>query len=223
MRNLSDGQLGVLSQAAQRNDGAASLTEKLKGGAAIKVAKALIARKLMREVKAKPGMPVWRRDVEGRPFSLVISSAGRKSVGVTEKDVESVTNIGDPARSSPSAISAGHRSERISRRKTATPRDAEQVCAAAASSAPGVGAGTKKALLIEMLSGPAGASIEVLMGATGWLPHTTRAALTGLRHAGYCIERSRRDDGVTVYRLLHALASRQNAKCCMGSAPRSSR
>ena len=58
MRNLSDGQLGVLSQAAQRNDGAASLTEKLKGGTAIKVAKALIARKLMREVKAKPGLPV---------------------------------------------------------------------------------------------------------------------------------------------------------------------
>ena len=103
------------------------LTEKLKGGAAIKVAKALIARKLMREVKAKPGMPVWRRDAEGRPFSLVISSAGRKAIGVTEKDVESATNIGDPARSSSSAISVGHRSERISRRKTATPRDAEQV------------------------------------------------------------------------------------------------
>ena len=72
------------------------------------------------------------------------------------------------------------------------------------------GSGTKKALLIEMLSGPAGASIDALMDATGWLPHTTRAALTGLRHAGYAIERSKRDDGVSVYRLLHALASREN-------------
>ena len=139
MRNLSDSQLGVLSQAAQRDDGAASLTEKLKGGAAIKVAKALIARKLMREVKAKPGMPVWRRDAEGRAFSLVISSAGRKAIGVNEKDVESAINIGDPARSSPSAISISHPSERISRRKTATPRDAEQIRAAVASSAPSAG------------------------------------------------------------------------------------
>ena len=211
MRNLSDSQLVVLSQAAQRKDGAASLTEKLKGGAAINVAKALIARKLMREVKAKPGMPVWRRDAEGRPFSLVISSAGRKAIGVTEKDVESATNVGDPARSSPSAISTGHPSERISRRETATPQDPEQVRAAGASSAPSARVGTKKALLIEMLSRPAGASIDVLMGATGWLPHTTRAALTGLRHAGHAIERSKRDNGVSVYRLLHALASRENA------------
>ena len=117
MRNLTDSQRVVLLHAAQRDDGAASLTEKLKGGAAIKVAKALIARKLLREVKAKPGMPVWRRDREGRPFSLVISSAGRKAIGATEKDVESATNVGDPARSSPSAISTGHPSKRISRRR----------------------------------------------------------------------------------------------------------
>ena len=58
-----------------------------------------------------------------------------------------------------------------------------------------------------MLSGAAGASIDALMGATGWLPHTTRAALTGLRHVGYSIERSKRDDGISVYRLLRALAS----------------
>ena len=62
MHNLTDGQRVVLSHAAQRDDGAANLTETLKGGAATKVAKSLIARKLMREVRAKPGMPVWRRD-----------------------------------------------------------------------------------------------------------------------------------------------------------------
>ena len=62
-----------------------------------------------------------------------------------------------------------------------------------------------------MLSGSAGASIDALMGATGWLPHTARAALTGLRHAGYSIERFKRDDGVSVYRLLRTLASRDSA------------
>ena len=220
MRNLSDGQLGVLSQAAQRNDGAASLIGKLKGGAATKVGKALITRKLMREVKAKPGMPVWRRDAEGRLFSLVISNAGRKAIGAVDEVVEAATGVRDPARSSSSEISVGHRSERISRRKTSTPQDPEQVRAAVASSAPSARAGTKKALLIEMLSGSAGASIDALMGATGWLPHTARAALTGLRHAGYSIERSKRDDGVSVYRLLRTLASRDSAN--IGSARRNS-
>jgi hypothetical protein len=33
-----------------------------------------------------------------------------------------------------------------------------------------------------------------------WLPHTTRAALTGLRKRGYAIERTRREDKTTRYR-----------------------
>jgi hypothetical protein len=35
----------------------------------------------------------------------------------------------------------------------------------------------------------------------GWLPHTTRAALTGLRKTGYAIERDKSPQGKTVYRL----------------------
>ena len=35
---------------------------------------------------------------------------------------------------------------------------------------------------------------------TGWLPHTTRAALTGLRKKGHAIEKTRRGD-VTCYRI----------------------
>jgi hypothetical protein len=37
--------------------------------------------------------------------------------------------------------------------------------------------------------------------ATGWLPHTTRAALTGLRKRGYVIARERIDGGDFVYRI----------------------
>ena len=33
-----------------------------------------------------------------------------------------------------------------------------------------------------------GASLAVMIEATGWLPHTTRAALTRLRQKGYAIE-----------------------------------
>jgi hypothetical protein len=34
-----------------------------------------------------------------------------------------------------------------------------------------------------------GATLDELIAATGWLPHTSRAALTGLRKRGYSIVR----------------------------------
>ncbi len=40
------------------------------------------------------------------------------------------------------------------------------------------------------------------MTATGWLEHTTRAALTGLRRRGYTLSLARRErDGASVYRI----------------------
>jgi hypothetical protein len=47
---------------------------------------------------------------------------------------------------------------------------------------------------------PKGATLDELIKATDWLPHTTRAALTGLRHRGYGIERTRGEDKITRYR-----------------------
>ncbi len=56
-----------------------------------------------------------------------------------------------------------------------------------------------------MLSRPEGATLEALAQASGWLLHTTSAALTGLRRRGYNIERSRdADAGLSVYRLMQA-------------------
>jgi len=43
---------------------------------------------------------------------------------------------------------------------------------------------TKRALLIDLLKRDGGASLDEMIVATGWLPHTTRAAMTGLRKAG---------------------------------------
>jgi hypothetical protein len=61
--------------------------------------------------------------------------------------------------------------------------------------------GSKQALLlIERLCRPAGASISELQKALGWLPHTVRAAITGLRHKGFEVTRSRNDEGESVYR-----------------------
>jgi hypothetical protein len=46
---------------------------------------------------------------------------------------------------------------------------------------------TKQALVIKMLERKQGANLAELVEATGWLPHTTRAALTGLRKKGHAI------------------------------------
>ena len=57
---------------------------------------------------------------------------------------------------------------------------------------------TKIAQVIEMLQRPSGATLGELVTTTGWLSHTTRAALTGLRKKGYTLDKRSRD-GVTVY------------------------
>jgi DNA-binding MarR family transcriptional regulator len=43
------------------------------------------------------------------------------------------------------------------------------------------------AQIIELLRRCHGATIDDLIAATGWLAHTTRAALTGLRKRGYAV------------------------------------
>jgi hypothetical protein len=46
---------------------------------------------------------------------------------------------------------------------------------------------TKTALVLDLLGREAGATLDDLVAATGWLPHTTRAALTGLRKKGHAL------------------------------------
>ena len=62
--------------------------------------------------------------------------------------------------------------------------------------------GTKQALIAGLLGRKQGATLDELIAATGWLPHTTRAALTGLRRKGCTLEKSTRKDGKTVYRIV---------------------
>ena len=62
---------------------------------------------------------------------------------------------------------------------------------------------SKIALVADMLRRKSGATLAELVAATGWLPHTTRAALTGLRKKGHDIERGSRD-GVTIYSIAAA-------------------
>lgn len=59
---------------------------------------------------------------------------------------------------------------------------------------------TKAGAVLMLLQRESGATLADLIAATNWLPHTTRAALTGLRKKGHSIERGKRG-GVTFYRI----------------------
>ncbi|WP_022685345.1 DUF3489 domain-containing protein [Sphingomonas phyllosphaerae] len=61
----------------------------------------------------------------------------------------------------------------------------------------------KISAVLVLLSRTNGVTLPELIAATGWLPHTTRAALTGLRKKGHEITRSKRD-GATCYRIVAA-------------------
>ncbi|MEW2919600.1 DUF3489 domain-containing protein [Ruegeria sp. ANG10] len=54
-----------------------------------------------------------------------------------------------------------------------------------------------------LLRRPSGASLEALCKATGWQPHSVRAALSGLRKKGVTIERRTSDKphGFSTYHL----------------------
>ena len=60
---------------------------------------------------------------------------------------------------------------------------------------------TKQACVVRMLQREGGASVAELAAAMGWLPHTTRAALTRLRQSGHELVKDKRDTGETSYRI----------------------
>jgi Protein of unknown function (DUF3489) len=57
---------------------------------------------------------------------------------------------------------------------------------------------SKQDLILYMMRGEGGTSLPAMVAATGWLPHTARAALTGLRKKGHTIEKAK-VDGETRY------------------------
>ncbi len=58
---------------------------------------------------------------------------------------------------------------------------------------------TKSALLVDLLSRTEGATIGQIVEATGWLPHTARAALTGLKKKGHTLTSDKPEGEARVY------------------------
>ena len=61
---------------------------------------------------------------------------------------------------------------------------------------------SKSTLVLQMLQRPEGAKIAQLVAATGWLPHTARAALTGLKKKGHEIASEKTKGEERVYRVV---------------------
>jgi hypothetical protein len=198
MAKLTDTQLIILSSAVARDDGATIVPAKMNRGAATKTGSSLVARKLMREIRSKPGMPIWREDENGKNLSLLITRAGRDAIGVdaptnnaataieprkrVRKDVDALNKSSEGSKGAPRKINAsdiGEASPAITSPRTRS----------------------KQAMVIGMLSVESGATLTDLVEATGWLPHTTRAALTGLRKRGFLLVRCRGATNVSTYRI----------------------
>jgi len=84
--------------------------------------------------------------------------------------------------------------------------DSEQTTnptAAPTSAIADAGKTSKIATVLALIARPDGALASELIDATGWLPHTVRAAITGLRKKGHAAERIK-SDGVTGYRIMAA-------------------
>jgi hypothetical protein len=185
---LTDTQLVMLSAAAQREDLCLNAPDKMKGAILPKVSQKLVKLGLVREVRAKAGTPVWRRDDAGQGYALKLTAAGLKAIAVDDRSEEAI----EPSKAmqpqlQPLAVdtcASADPDNASSRPKTSAPRD-----------------GSKLARVIDLLQHPDGATIVDLTDATGWLPHTTRAALTGLRKRGYAVVRGRVDGGDSIYRI----------------------
>lgn len=171
---LTDTQLMLLSKASQRDDHRLIVPETLKGGAARAVLSKLLTHSLVEEIEVGHCDPSWRRDEHEQPIGLKVTRAGLEAIGI-ESDAE--------------ASSALHLSESGNTSASPVP-DSEAPRAT-----------SKRALVIKLLHREDGASLEDLMQSTGWLPHTTRAALTVLRQRGYEIVRAKGEGGQSVYRL----------------------
>ena len=218
MTKLTDTQLITLSGAAQRKDRQIVLPSHLKGGAAAATIKPLIKRGLVTEVAARKGMSVHRRDEDGQGFALVITEAGLQAIGVEEPQASIADDVGSKEVDTESvqAKQTGRKGRGGSRKTPVdpTPNDRAAVSGEAgtgASRRPDAGAQvanaprdrSKLSSVIALLEQAQGATLDKLIAATGWLPHTTRAALTSLRKRGYTIVRDRTPDGGagSVYRI----------------------
>jgi len=173
MSTLTDTQLVILSAAGQRDDGTAlplPKSLKLQGGAVSHVLKSLLKKGLLDEQPTRDNSTAWRESKDGQRLTLVITDAGRQAIGIAGGE-----------HSETSATPRGSKRSVGQRRKASESKDATRPSSKAKKTASpaGLRAGTKLALLLELLQLKGGATIAEVTRATGWQPHSVRGAISG--------------------------------------------
>ena len=169
---LTDTHLLLLSAAAQRPDGLLDLGARLKGNSLRVAGEKLLKADLVTETNVEPDQPAWRSDENDVRVGLKITQPGLLAIAMEAEETPS-----EPAADPATEVASAATGTDIAR------------------------PGTKRALIIDLLSREEGASVGDLMTATGWLAHTTRAALTGLRKQGHVLAKAPGPDGRTIYRI----------------------
>ena len=179
---LSDLQIVLLSTASQRDSGSfLPLPESLDPAKATKALGALLKRKLAQEIVGAAAGQQWRAEDDLR-IGIIITEQGRNAIGLYADEASSQVSPGTEGQGDNNGTS----------KPPVPPAPRAEVKS-----------GTKQALLISLLQRQEGVSIAEICEATGWLPHTGRAALTGLKKKGFTIS-GFKSDGVRRYQTVWA-------------------
>ena len=193
---FNDTQLVLLRAASQRDDHCLVLPTGPRRGHAQKAIVKLLEAGILKDIRAKAGAPIWRRDEEkGHTYALKLTVAGVNAIAIDENP--------------PSEGEAERRADHLMVSVDPKPEPSSAPAAFVDRSNGGVAStpkfprrGTKIAGVIELLQGSDGVTLAELVANTGWLPHTARAALTGLRKRGYAVVINRADKARgSVYRI----------------------
>ena len=189
-KSLSDAQQLILSNAVTHPDhGIFPLPAGFRARGAVrqKVLAALLKQGFVAERPTADDSAVWRRDARRHRFTLALTTQGARAIGLDNRAVlvpgivlDAVSIGGDRADGADQSDAVGGDGDDCGvTSKVAVP--AAPVTPAAAPP------GGKLGLVLSALSGEEGATLTALVTLTGWLPHTTRAALCRLRQRGYAI------------------------------------
>lgn len=191
---LNDLQLVLLSNAAARDNGSLvplpnSCTHDID-----RIGKAvtgLLRREFVEELPVIERDLCWREQDQDM-IGMFITGAGRAAIGANDRET-----AGDKIRVG--GADDDKQMSQVQPESTDNPDNTRATSPRATS---------KSGMIIALLQREHGATLEDMIAATGWLPHTTRAALTGLRRKGHDLI-SEKLDGVRRYRI--AVVSTQAA------------
>lgn len=168
-RSLSVAQVLILSTAGHRSDRMvlpfpAGL--RARGASQQRLIASLLKHGLVEEVTTALPTLSWRQDGQGGLYALLITTAGLAAVGI---------DADPPLAPAPHAGSV-------------PVPDTETSIPDAPAATPALRPAGKLGRVMDAAQAEQGATLAELVALTGWLPHTTRAALTRLRQRGFACE-----------------------------------